>query len=117
MNNYFNDEEKQCRCNCGKNNADKAFTDKLNEARELADTPFVINSWSRCDEHNRAVGGSKTSSHLLGCAVDIKTTSLEQRYKILTALIKVGFTRIGVAKTFIHVDSDITKTQHVFWLY
>lgn len=31
---------------------------------------LVINSWYRCPELNRAVGGSKTSLHMQGLAVD-----------------------------------------------
>ena len=42
----------------------QAFRDVFNE-------PITINSSYRCEEHNRSVGGSKTSQHLLGKAADI----------------------------------------------
>ena len=57
-------------CPCGKCTAsmDGEFLDALDEARELAGVPFSINSGYRCIEHNKSVGGSKTSSHMLGVA-------------------------------------------------
>ena len=36
---------------------------------------------------------------------------------MLEALIGAGFTRIGVAKTFIHVDCDMELPQEVMWMY
>jgi hypothetical protein len=35
----------------------------------------------------------------------------------VAALIASGFTRIGIADTFIHVDNDPVKTPAVVWLY
>jgi len=32
-------------------------------------------------------------------------------------LIMVGFTRFGIADTFIHVDLDLDKAQGVIWTY
>jgi len=63
------------------------------------------------------VGGTENSSHLRGFAADIHATSSADRFKILSALIEVGFNRIGIAKTFIHVDADPIKTKDVIWTY
>lgn len=98
-------------------NMDANFLAKLDEAREYANIPFVINSAFRTPEHNKAVGGSPNSSHLKGLAVDIRCNSSRNRSIILDALIAVGFTRIGIAKTFIHVDLSKDKVQNVTWLY
>ena len=116
--NYFNDDEFACPC-CGADDMSAAFVEKLNDARRIAGVPFVINSGFRCEFHNASddVQGSKTSSHLYGVAADIRVTSSAHRFKILRALLAVGFTRIGVAKTFIHVDSDNDKPQEVVWTY
>jgi zinc D-Ala-D-Ala carboxypeptidase len=95
---------------------DKEFLFKLDEARMLAGTPFKITSGYRTQKHNKKVGGVKGSSHIKGCAVDIAVNSGLQRSAIVCALIKAGFTRLGIAKTFVHVDLDKEKQQSI-WLY
>ena len=94
----------------------KEFLFKLDEARMLAGTPFKITSGYRTEAHNKKVGGVKGSSHTKGCAVDIAVNSGLQRSSIVCALAKAGFTRIGIAKTFVHVDLDKEK-QNSIWLY
>lgn len=94
----------------------KEFLFKLDEARMLAGTPFRITSGYRTEAHNKKVKGVKGSSHTKGCAVDIAVNSGLQRSAIVCALAKVGFTRIGIAKTFVHVDLDKEK-QNSIWLY
>lgn len=118
--NYF--EESEFKCKCGK--CDKGYEDvsrvllnKLNRARHIANTPFTLTSAMRCPAHNRAEGGSPTSSHMNGKAVDIKVRSAKQRHTILTALIEAGFNRIGIADSFIHVDVDNEKRNGVCWVY
>jgi len=98
-------------------NMDLGFLAKLDEAREIAGIPFKINSAFRTPEHNAKVGGKDNSSHLKGLAVDISATDSRSRFIILGALIKVGFNRIGIAKTFIHVDDDKEKSGRVVWVY
>ncbi len=114
--NYFTAREEQCPC-CGSGGLVPDFRDKLNKARQIADVPFILTSAFRCAAHNAEVGGAETSSHLAGLAVDIKCTDAWTRCKILSALFAAGFNRIGVGKTFIHVDDDLTKPQGVVWLY
>ena len=95
---------------------DAGFLAKLDEAREFAGIPFVINSAYRSPEHPESIK-NPTSSHIKGLAVDIKATDSRTRYRVLNALIQVGFNRIGIADTFIHVDDDTDKTQQVIWTY
>ena len=96
---------------------DKTFLLRLDEARERAGIPFIINSAYRTPEHNAKIGGKPNSSHLKGLAVDISVTNSRQRFIILNALIDVGFTRIGIADTFIHIDLDKEKSEKVVWTY
>lgn len=100
---------------CG--NMNQEFLLKLDRAREVAQIPFKINSAYRTPEHNAKIGGKPNSSHLKGLAVDISATDSIQRFTILKALIDTGFNRIGIAKTFIHVDDDKSKSPEVVWLY
>lgn len=51
----------------------------LEPIRELFDTPIVIHSGFRCEEVNKAVGGSPVSQHMSGCAVDFDLQGLERR--------------------------------------
>ena len=97
-------------------NMNKNFLFVLDEAREFAGIPFVINSAYRSPTHPESIK-NPTSSHIKGLAVDIKATDSTTRFKIIEALISVGFTRIGIADTFIHVDLDFDKTQDVIWTY
>jgi len=101
--------------NSGKN-MDINFLYKLDHARELAGISFKITSGYRTKEHNAEVGGVPNSSHLIGVAADIAVGSGKERYIILNALIKAGFKRLGVAKTFIHCDTDESKPNSV-WTY
>ena len=95
----------------------KEFLNMLDLARELADTPFKITSGVRSEAHNKKVGGVSNSSHILGYAADVACNDSVSRYKIITALLKAGFDRIGIAKTFIHVDNDPDKATGVIWIY
>jgi len=98
------------------------FVRKLDEAREVAGVPFRITSGYRTKEYNeqlkkKGYKASTNSAHLKGLAADIATPNSQIRYKILSALIKVGFNRIGIGKTFLHADTDQTKTPEVCWHY
>lgn len=108
-----------CRCGCGlsKDDMNQPFLIQLYEAQSYSGNKFNFTSGIRCKDHNKKVGGSDTSSHLLGLAVDIECKTSRDRALIIKALIKAGLDRIGIGKTFIHVDNDINKAQDVFWLY
>jgi uncharacterized protein YcbK (DUF882 family) len=115
---YFELGEFECKCGlCRINDMNMEFLFRLDRARELAGVPFKINSGFRCLTHNTNVGSLPTSSHRRGLAVDIRATDNYTRHRILKALYQVGFTRIGIGPTFIHVDWDLNKPQDMTWLY
>ena len=91
--------------------------DRFALARTISAVPYKINSGSRCQKHNKEVGGSDTSSHLTGEAGDIAIRDSAHRWRVLDGLLKAGFNRIGIGETFIHADDDIHKTPGVIWLY
>lgn len=117
---HFSADEFACKgrdCCGGKSEMDVHFMLMLESARYNARIAFRINSGWRCVVHNSAVGGKKTSSHLEGMAADIKADTPRQFYIIVTTLIKAGFTRIGIGKTFVHVDNDPNKNPGRIWPY
>lgn len=114
----FSKSEFACKCGqCG-GLADMRpqFIQMLQEAREDAGTSFRITSGFRCPLHPETIK-RPTSSHTIGVAVDIATPNSQVRYGILAALIGRRFHRIGIGKTFIHVDDDPTKVAGVCWDY
>ena len=103
-------------------NMDSNFLSMLDDAREMADIPFKVNSGYRTKEHNieiyRILGKKPIdSAHLKGKAADISCSGSRERWIIVTALQDAGFNRIGIANNFIHVDSDEDKSPNVIWTY
>ena len=52
--------------------------------------PVIITSGFRSEDVNRAVGGSPTSNHLSGCAVDIRCAGFEQAVRYATILLDIA---------------------------
>jgi zinc D-Ala-D-Ala carboxypeptidase len=93
----------------------------LDDARDLAGVSFKITSGFRVESDIQRLkkAGYKVSaksSHLKGLAADIACDN-STRYNILDSLLKVGFNRIGIANSFIHVDIDPDKTPFTIWTY
>lgn len=77
---------------CTKEDADrlkKLIENVLDPLREAYGKPIVVNSGYRCPALNKAVGGSKTSDHMKGCAADIHgTPNTKAENKRLFELVK-----------------------------
>ena len=99
-------------------NMDNAFLQMLDDARGIAGIPFKITSGYRSVEHNQMKWWEvyQTQATLLEKPADIAVGSGNERYIIINALIKAGFRRLGVAKTFIHCDNDESKNNSI-WTY
>lgn len=113
---HFNRDEFRCPC-CGEESMDGYFLVLIDQARELAGVPFVINSGFRCHKHNQEVNGADYSAHLFGLAADIKCIDSNMRFSILNALRAVGINRIGIGSNFIHADAAPQLPQNVIWVY
>jgi len=96
---------------------DQCFLERLDKAREIYGRPMRVNSGYRTKEHNAKIGGVKNSSHILGLAADISCKSSSDRFAMLNAFMQAGFKRIGVANSFIHIDTDKDKSQNIIWTY
>ena len=113
----FSEDEFYCKCGlCDYPGVSQELLDRLNLARDYAGCAFTITSGHRCKDHNRDIGGSRTSSHLNGYAADIHCVNSNKRFKIIEACINY-FDRVGIADTFIHVDVDPKKPREVIWTY
>lgn len=90
---------------------------RLDRAREIAGVPFVITSAYRSKEHEYSKGRNGTSAHCYGRAFDIACTTPRKRWLIVHAAIAAGFTRIGIGKSFVHVDDSPIHSQCQIWHY
>ena len=112
----FRSKEFECPC-CGRVDIDMGFIHKLQRTRFLVDLPFRINSGFRCEEWNLKVGGSNNSAHLRGYAADVACYNDQVRWYIVERAIEVGFKRIGIGASFIHLDCDPSLPTPRIWVY
>ena len=113
---YFKDKEfVRASPSCHLVDMDEGFIYKLDQARELCEFPFIVNSAFRDVDYEKSKNRKGTSSHCKGLAVDLRCNSSYVRYFILDSLLRVGFRRIGVYNSYIHVDDDPDKVSGI-WL-
>ena len=89
----------------GKNAMDLYFLDALDELREQSGFPFKVNSGYRSPTHSIEAAKDKPGVHSKGIAADIAVNGGNQRHVLVSNAVRLGFTGIGIAKTFIHVDT------------
>ena len=59
------------------NNMQDLAEDLFEPLRERVGEPILINSFFRCEELNKAISGSATTSqHIKGCAIDLDATNI-----------------------------------------
>lgn len=86
---------------------DSMLIHMLETAEKLAGFEFEITS-ARRDEDPR--------SHGYGLAVDIACGGSRIRHLILSTVYRVGFRRVGIYSTHVHVDLDLSRDDRVTWL-
>lgn len=92
---------------------------KLQKMRELLGKPILVNSGYRSPETQQRLRdqgyqtASSISTHQVGCAADIRSPGVntDELEKVAR---QAGFESVGVAKTFIHVD---TRPGYRRWSY
>ena len=112
----FNREEYACKCGCGRDNIKDELAVSVQLVRDIVKRGIVITSGVRCETHNTSIKATSSSSHIDGWAADLAYRGSAERYQLLNAAMQV-FDRVGIAKNFIHVDVDSTKSPGVVWLY
>jgi len=111
----FTEAEFKCK-HCGEVHMNLQFITELQHARYLSRCPYVISSGYRCLQYDAQIGGK--GNHPTGQAADILIPDSAARYAILNGLFAAGFTRIGIGKTFVHVDGlEGVKPREMVWLY
>lgn len=104
---YFEPSEFASKGN-GKVRVSREMIEALDRVRAAVGHPLRITSGYRDPEHNARVGGAKHSRHMVGDAVDIDISRLNeaQRYTLMWHLLAEGFTSFGsyAGSTFIHAD-------------
>lgn len=114
---YFtNDEFLRCTPPCTMEDLSPLLLDKLDIVRSLCGFPLIVNSAYRTFDYEQDKGRTGSSSHCKHIAVDIAVQSGEKRLKIVQNALRAGFQRIGIARTFVHLDLDADKPSAI-WLY
>jgi hypothetical protein len=127
---HFGPHEFACQCGCGFGTRPGEVSEELLDGLELiraeVDEGVYVESGARCTDHNQAVGGVPDSAHTPlppdrpGCtAADIRLGYVygPYRFRLIRAAYNAGFTGIGVARGFIHVDKDNVKPRPAAWTY
>lgn len=127
---HFKKHELACRC-CGKlpyengvmseDDYHLRLVSPLEELRNAAGFPFIISSAYRCPLHNTRIGGSRTSRHMDGTAVDILLYG-ERAFTLVRLASGLDWRGVGVSQhsstptseRYIHIDRRDVPT---IWSY
>lgn len=95
--------EFNCR-HTGRNEMKHEFMEVLQRIRDDLGRPMQITSGYRHHTHPvEARKGHTTGEHTRGTCADIACADSRMRYELVTLALKHGVTRIGIAKTFVHL--------------
>lgn len=120
----FNADEFVCKC-CGYALIAMDLVHALEWIRLKLGIPVKLNRGYSCPKHNAEVGGARLSRHLVGCAADItwaginlniQENSLFRKELVTMAEDKLIY-GIGWGKSYIHIDTDITRKRLTQWTY
>ena len=100
----FTAKELECPC-CEGLVFDDKFVKRLQILRDLICVPMVITSGYRCRIHNEKIGGSTSSRHLYGSAVDVKCDQWDgqKKWEFVREAMQLGMS-VGIYKTWFHID-------------
>ena len=111
----FRAHEFACKCGgrfcAGEYWHDPGFLDALQSVRNETG-PLIITSGHRCALWNAQVGGAPRSQHKT-IAADIALAG-HNRHQLLRSVKRAGFTGLGLAQTFLHVDR---RARPATWFY
>ena len=94
------------------------FVKLLDQLRDRVGFPLHITSGYRTPAHNATLGKAVDgSAHTQGVACDIAISTSGERFAVVFWALEIGIKRVGMARTFVHLDMDFGKPQRVLWLY
>ena len=111
---YFKLSDFNCQ-ETGNNEMSEEFLEKLDDLRHKCGFPFIITSGYRDPTHSIEARKAKAGTHARGIASDIRINNGNEAYDIIKNAQSMGFTGIGLAKSFVHVD--IRQGMPVIWSY
>lgn len=112
---FFQVSEFDCQ-ETGENRMEPEFLTKLDDLRSACQFPFIITSGYRHPtQHPIEAAKTIPGTHAQGIAADVRITTAAERHRIIKEAMDLGFTGIGVSKTFVHVDTR--GSTPVMWLY
>lgn len=108
---HFKKSEFTCKCGCNLNNINVSMVEVMENIRNHFNKPVIITSGTRCEKHNREVGGTTNSKHLDGKACDFVVSGVPN-YEVLNYTNKLkneGKIRYTYGRTInmgnaVHVD-------------
>lgn len=114
----FTKSEFDCRVTA-ENNMQHEFMVKLQRLRTEYGKTINITSGYRSPSHPiEAKKGHSRGEHTTGNCADIACVTGQERFILVSLALKHGFSRIGIAKTFLHLGiggGDLP--QNVIWEY
>ena len=111
---YFKIEDFAC-SETGENEIQWDFVSALDDLRGVCGFPFIVTSGYRSPDHSVEARKSQPGQQTKGNAVDIKVSNGVERFTIVKNAISLGFKGIGIANTFVHVDTR--DSSPVIWTY
>ena len=123
INKYFNTSELSCKCShpeCKDQKISKNLIERLTKVRVELNKPLIVTSAFRCSQYQKDLAESgantvvaKQSQHELGNAVDVVPNGATVTQ--LQPIAEKQFKAIGIAKTFLHLDTRDDKVRR--WSY
>lgn len=110
---YFKREEFDC-SETGENEMEERYIALLDTVRHECGFAFHINSGYRSPLHSIEAAKDEPGMHTTGLAADIRVEGGAQRFRLVDVAIQHGFTGIGVANGYVHLDLRETDTM---WVY
>jgi Peptidase M15 len=81
---------------------------RLEYVRALLESPIIINSWYRSPGVNLRVGGTKSSQHMQGCAVDFMSPKFGKPVDVCRKIIKytdlVNYDQLILEHGWVHIS-------------
>jgi hypothetical protein len=112
----FTKAEFDCK-HSGRNEMKHEFMEALQKVRvELG--PMRITSGFRHSTHPIEAKKMRPGEHTFGMCCDVACNNGADRFRLVTIALKHGFTRIGIAKTFVHIGLGAPGLpNNVIWEY